>query len=232
MDPTAGLGLRDPLDPVHATLVLHQAVDVVAGEGERHGLHSTEIGGGVFEDLRFPALLFREMQIDPAHLSGEKSGFVAAGGGLHFHDDVLGIVGVGWQKRDLDGLLQFGRPDLQRLHLLLNQFPHLGVLLRRQHLVAVPDAFQGVDPLVEGVEEVLQFPMFPGHPAGAGGIGIDPRIGKFLFQFLAAGAQFIDIFLNIRRDHGSPHRLAKQLTANPLYSKKACRKRQARTSGQ
>ena len=100
------LGLRHALHAVHARLVLHDAIDAVAGHGEVDLLVAAHGAFGHGEHLDFPSLLVAEVLVHAEEVAGEDAGLVAARARADFHLSILAVLRVGGQQQQANILFK------------------------------------------------------------------------------------------------------------------------------
>ena len=154
-----------------------------------------------------PVLLFGKFEIGAEQFAGEERRFVTARGRLDFHDDVLGVVRVGRQERDLNLPLQLFRLRLEIGDVGGNELAQFRIAFAGKHFAVFRHLVERAGPGIEFFKEGLELPVLAGDPAALVGLRIDRRIGQSGFQFAAAHPQFFDISGDIFRYHVSRIRL-------------------------
>ncbi len=81
------------------------------------------------EHFDLPAVLLGKARVHAEDLGGKERGFVAAGAGADFEDDVLFVVGVLGQQQHLDLFFEGGLARLERGNLFLGHGAQIGVAL-------------------------------------------------------------------------------------------------------
>ena len=156
VNPPAGLRLRHPLHPVHAALVLQLGVGSLSVD---HADHFLEAADAVLADahhLHLPVLVLRVVHIHAVKLRRKQSRLVAAGAGADLQDNVLVIVGVLGEKKNLQLLFQILDPLPGIRQFLLGQLPHLLIGLLLQEKQAVLHVLLGLLILLIGVHQRRQ----------------------------------------------------------------------------
>ena len=110
VDPAAALRLGHPLHPVDAALVLEPGVGALAGDHEDDLLEAADPVLVDGDQLCPPPAPFRVMHVHPVDLGRKEGRLIAARAGADLHDNVLVIVGVLGEEKDLQLLLQFLHP--------------------------------------------------------------------------------------------------------------------------
>ena len=158
LDAALALGLGDALDAVHAGLVLHHRVDLLARDLELDGLEAAGLRRARGEDLDLPAAPLAEALVHLIEVAGKDGGLVAAHARADLDDGVLLVVGVGRDEQELDVVLERGELGLVGGDVLLEHGLLVGVRLV-QHLLG------GVD-VVERPEVLAGL----GHELGLAGV--------------------------------------------------------------
>ena len=96
------LGRGHALHAVHAAFILQLREDALAFDDGDDFLQSADARLGGREDFHLPALRFGVAGVHAEDFGGEERGFVAAGAGADFEDDVLFVVGILGQQQDLE----------------------------------------------------------------------------------------------------------------------------------
>src|SRR5580704_1574428 len=93
-------GGGDALDAVDAAFVLELGINFLALDGGDDFFYSTHLGGRAFHDFDFPALGFGVARVHAEEIAREDAGFITAGAGADFKDDVFVVDGiVGEEKK-------------------------------------------------------------------------------------------------------------------------------------
>lgn len=102
VDAALGLGDGDALDAVDAAFVFEALVDVRAADEEDDLLETAEVGGTGVDGFGFPSPGFGVAVVHAKEVRGEEGGFLSAGTGADFHDDVAVVGGIGWKQAALE----------------------------------------------------------------------------------------------------------------------------------
>jgi len=95
VNPPLRFGHRDALHAVHAALVLEMPVRLTATYRNDDFLISARVVLARRDDLGTHSVAFGVSQIHPQEICCEDAGFVAAGAGTNFDEDVFRVVRVG-----------------------------------------------------------------------------------------------------------------------------------------
>ena len=127
LDASLALGLGDPLHAVDARLEFEAGVGAVAGNLERDLLVPAEFGRVGAQDFRFEALRLRVHGVHAQERAREQSRFFPAGATSDLDDDVLVVVRVSRQQKDLQFLGKVFHRVFRGRSLFLGKFLHLFV---------------------------------------------------------------------------------------------------------
>ena len=182
LDAALALGLRDALDAVDATLVLHDGVDLLARDLELDGLEAAGVGWAAGQDLGLPTLGGDEALVHLEEVAGEDAGLVAADAGANLDDGVLLVRGVGRDEHELDVLLQLGELLLVGGDVLLQHGLLVGVGGVVQHLLGGVDVVEGADVLAGGRDEVGLAGVLLCQARVLLGVGDDGRVAELALE--------------------------------------------------
>ena len=134
VDPAAGFGLRDPLDPVDAAFIFHPGPGAPAVDQKIRFFDAAQLGVVVVEQLHSPAPGGGIHGVHAKQTVGKEGAFFAPYAAADFHNDVFFIVGILGQQQELEFLLQLSFRLFGGLKLLLAELLHLRVGLPGQQL--------------------------------------------------------------------------------------------------
>src|SRR5215216_1504371 len=101
MDPSTGLSRRDSLDAMNAAFILHAAVNTFTLNQCDDFLESTHARRTRRQDIDLPVQSLGIARIHSKNIGDEKPGFIAAGSGADFENDIPFIIGIPGQKEQL-----------------------------------------------------------------------------------------------------------------------------------
>ena len=186
VDPSAGLGLRDPLDPVDAGLKFQPGIGPVAGDHKVRLLDAAQLGLVVVEQTHLPAPAVGVHGVHAEERVGEEGALLAADAAADFHDDVLVVVGVPGQQQDFQLLLQLLQVLFGLGKFLLAQIPHVLVQLAVQHFPEILGLLGGLDIAAIGADDGLQLPLLPQKLGRGLGVGVKIGLGRPFRHFVVA----------------------------------------------
>ena len=184
MDPALRLGRGNPLDAMHAGLVLEVAEDAVALDGHARVLDPSRGVVARVHQGRLPPLPLRVTQVHAQKIGREEPCLVPAGAGTHLEDDAAIVVRIPGQEQDLQALVQAFEPRLRNGKLRPSHLAHFGV---RVGEVRLPVRDLRAHPLVlaERLHQLLELrPLLRhlGEPAAvADHLGV-PQVGGQPFE--------------------------------------------------
>ena len=138
------LGLGHALHAMHAALVLHARIHAVAFDDGDDFLQSADARLRRREHFHLPALGFGVAVVHAEDLRREQRGFVAAGSGADFQDDVLLVIRILGQQQHLQLFFDGANALFQAIELLLRIGAHLGIALVLEHRLALANAARQV----------------------------------------------------------------------------------------
>ncbi len=172
---------------MHAAFVLHARKHALAFDDGDHFLQAADARLGGRQHFHLPALRFGIALVHAEDLGREQRGFVAAGAGADFQDDVLLVVGILGQQQDLQLFLDLRDALLQLAQFLLGIGEHFGIGLVRGQRFALLDAARQVFVLAILLDHGLQFAVRLGSLLIALRVGDDLRRGQRLVQLFVFG---------------------------------------------
>ena len=137
VDAPARLCLRHALYPMHAALILQNRVRALPRHHKGHALHAADADFLHFHGLHFPAASLRIVHIHAVNLRRKESRLVAARTRADFYNHILIVVGILWQKENLQLVLQLLHTLLCLGKFLLQHLPHIVVGLPVKHCETV-----------------------------------------------------------------------------------------------
>src|ERR1022692_4100060 len=127
------LGGGNALHAMHAAFVLELRKNAVAFDDGDDFLQASGRRLRRGEYLHLPALRLGIAGVHAEDFGGEESGFVSAGAGADFEDDVLFVVGVFGQQQDFQLFFDGGDAGLQLVEFFLSVSAHLGIFFVGEH---------------------------------------------------------------------------------------------------
>ena len=106
-----------------------------------------------------PVLLFGKLEIGAEQFPGEERRFVTARGRLDFNDDVLGVVRIRRQKRELNLPFQLLRLRFEVGNVGGNEVAQLGIAFAGKHFPIFRHLVERAGPGVEFFKEGLELPV-------------------------------------------------------------------------
>ncbi len=191
MDPALGLGLGDPLHPVHAGLPAEQAEGVGAAHGEDCLFDPAEIALADRNRFDREPVAFGVPGIHPRQLRGEEPGLVPPGARPDFHDGVAVIVRVLGNDQLVQLGLEGGDGGRQACEIGSGQRDKLGIGLLGQF----PSLFQIILQAGEALRRLDdggEPGVFASQRLELGGIPRDLRVGQRMGDLLRAGERLAE----------------------------------------
>ena len=127
VDASARFRGRDALHTVDAALVLQLAVHPAALDRRDAFLEPADAGVAARHHVDLPALPLGVLAVHPEQLAGEQGRLVAARAGADLEDDVLLIVGILRDEKDLQIADEGVAPGGEGFQLFLRQLAHVGI---------------------------------------------------------------------------------------------------------
>src|SRR5215212_8999885 len=185
------LGLRHPLDPVRAPLVLEDRVGAVAAYLHGHLLETTDLGRARREGAMLEAEAVGVAGVHVVDLAREERRLVAAGPGPDLDDDVLVVVRVAVDELCPDALGEvldplFGAPRFGREELALLRVLGLGDQLPR-----VPLGLYRFEQFSRQLCSTPHARVLFGDPGVAPLVVEDVRVREFLSQRVVAAERLL-----------------------------------------
>ena len=146
------------------------------------------------EHFHLPALRFGVARVHAEDLGGEQRGFVAAGAGADFEDDVLLVVGILREQQNLQVVFDLADAALQFVELFLRIGQHLGIFLVGEDRLAFGDAASQVFVLAILFDDGRDFAMRLGSLLVFRRVVDDLRRREGVRQFLVAGFDLVEAF--------------------------------------
>lgn len=115
---------------------LEFGVGAFADDADDDFLVAAEFAVVFGDDLRLPAMIFGVAQVHPKQVSGKEGGFVAAGAGTNFKENVAAVVGILGQEQDLKLVFDDVELFLCFKNLFLGECLHLRIF---QHFLSSAD---------------------------------------------------------------------------------------------
>ncbi len=103
---SARLCLRHTLYPVHAAFVFQSGIRSLTAYHKVYFLHAADSDFVHVHGFHLPSLAFRVVYIKAVYFRRKKSRLVASRARPDFHDNILVVIGVLWQKENLKLLLK------------------------------------------------------------------------------------------------------------------------------
>ena len=193
LDAALALGLGNALNAVHAGLVLHNGIDLVALDLELDALEAASLAGAGVKHGHLPLLGLEEALVHLEQVAGKDCCLVATGGGADLDNGVLLIVGVAGDEHELDVFLQLGQlglvlGDVHLEHLLLVRIAGLA-----QHLLGSLDVIQRRDVLACGVHQVGLVRVLLVEARELLDVAGNGRIGKLLLKLLVGDDDLLEL---------------------------------------
>jgi hypothetical protein len=123
------------LNAVNAAFKTHLRVHLVALDHGDDFLDATGGGAGDRNDVDLPLVALGETLVHAQHFLGEQGGFVAAGAGADFEDDVLVVVRILGDEQGADGSVSLIALFLKLAQLLEGHGLEFGIGFRLDHLL-------------------------------------------------------------------------------------------------
>jgi hypothetical protein len=179
------------LDAVHAALELQAGPHPVGrrrlrADGDRRVLVAAQLGLGVVQHLRLPAVLLGVAQVHGQQVAREQSRLVAALAGLDLHDEVVAVVGVAGQEQLGELRLQRRDADLQGGGLLGER-----LVLRRQ-LAGRGQVVAGALQVAERADDGGQLRIAAAQLAGPCLVAVHGRVGERGLQLVVLAEQLTE----------------------------------------
>src|SRR5215831_19108066 len=131
VNPSLLLGGGDPLYTVNSAFIFQLRVHAVAFDDRNDFFQTADRGFRRREYLDLPALSLGIARVHSEDFGGEKRRFVSASPGADFEDDVLFVVRIFGDKKDLEFLFDDTHALLQAIQFFLRIRAHVGVFLVR-----------------------------------------------------------------------------------------------------
>jgi hypothetical protein len=147
-----------------------------------------------FHHFEFPALGFGVARVHAEEVAGENAGFVAAGAGADFQDDVFVVDGIMGKEEKFQLALGLFFADGEKLFFFLGHVAHFGVFGFDDHLMGAGEVLFNLLELAVFVDDGFEIGVLLGEFLEARGIGDDLGSGQFLGHFLVAGVELIEFF--------------------------------------
>ena len=159
--------------------VLEPAVHALALDERRDFLRAAHARVAQVQDLEAPTLALAVAGVHPEEVGGEQRGFVAAGARPDFKHDVLDVVRILRNEKDLQLGQERVAPDVERLQLLVGELAHVGVL---DELFGRGDLRGDVLVLAKLLDERLHLRQLFGVRTELHRVGLDGRVGHLRHQ--------------------------------------------------
>jgi hypothetical protein len=161
VDAPLGLGGGNPLDTVGTAFVFETAVHPFALDQGHNLLEAAHTGGVVIHHLYLPVAALGITAVHFIEVAGKQAGFVAAGTGPDFQQNVLLIQGIFGDQQLLELLFQAFFFPFQAFDLLFGQIFDLRIIIPEQ-LEALVEL--GIDLLIgpEGLNDFRYIGMLAG----------------------------------------------------------------------
>ena len=108
MDTTLGLGGRNALHAMHATLIPQTAEDIIAADLENHFLIPPGIAGAGLDQLLLEAVGLGVAGIHPVEIARKNRSLGATGTGPDLDDGIAVVIRLGREQGKHDRLFQLG----------------------------------------------------------------------------------------------------------------------------
>ena len=191
VDPSAGLGLRHPLDPVDPAFKLESGPGPLPFYCKGDLLDPTQFCFTQAVHLCFPAAALGVHGVHPVQGVGEQGRLLPAHAGPDLHNDILVVIGVLGQEQELKLSLQPLQLRVGLEQLLLSQLSHLRV---GQQLLCLSQALPGGQIASIGFHHRAQFILLLIQTGHRGGVVIGLRGGQScldLAVFCLNGGKFL-----------------------------------------
>ncbi len=159
--------------------VLEPAVHALALDERRDFLRAAHARVAQVQYFEAPTLALAVAGVHPEEVGGEKRGFVAAGARPDFKHDVLDVVRILRNEKDLQLGQERVAPDVERLQLLVGELAHVGVL---DELFGRGDLRGDVLVLAKLLDERLHLRQLFGVRTELHRVGLDGRVGHLRHQ--------------------------------------------------
>ena len=126
---------------MHAALVFQPRINTLAFDDGNDFFQTSNRRLRSGEYFHLPTLGFRVACVHPKHFGGKQSGFVAAGAGANFQDDIFFVVRILGKKQHFEFGSHCGNACFQFVELFLGIGAHLGIFFFREHDAAFSDSF-------------------------------------------------------------------------------------------
>ena len=163
MDASLRLGRWNPLHTMNAALVLEVSPDPLCGvtrvalDRELHILDAAKVARGLLDDLGFPLLRLRIVQVHAQEIASEQGGFCSTFSHLDLHDHITAVVLIARDEQPTQALLH-SRKFRRDVGKLLGERR-----IVRRHLGRRLDVVREGDPTVICVDDTAELGVSPIH---------------------------------------------------------------------
>jgi hypothetical protein len=188
VDAALRLGGGHALHAVDAAFVFHDAVHVISADFDDDFLEPADFGGAGVELLDLPAFGFGKTAVHAQQIGGKEAGFITAGAGANFEDDIAAFERIRRQDGLLDGFFEIDEALFENGNLGGGHLSEFFVLLGLGHDAVLGELDLGF--FIRGPvgEEFLQAAVLAQHVAGFFGVVVEVRAADDVFEVGEAGA--------------------------------------------
>ena len=194
VDAALAFRLGHALHAVHAGLVLHDGVHLVALHLELDFLVTACLGRGNVHKLDLPLLGRAEALVHLEEVACEDCRLVAAGSSADLHDDVLLVGGVRGNEHELDVLFEGGHLRFGLGNGLLRELLHVGI---GEHLLGVVDVAAACEVLARLRGERALVRVFLGEVVVCFLIGENRRVAHLRLELLVGGNDLLELLAHV-----------------------------------
>ena len=193
LDAALALGLGNALHAVHAALVLHDGVDLIARNLELDRLEAARVARARIKHLELPTLRLAEALVHLEEVARKNGRLVAASSRANLHDGILLVVRVARDEHELDVFLKLRKLSLVGGDVLLEH----GLLVRVRglalHFLGSLDIVERAQVLPSSGNELRLVRMLLGQTHVFLLICHNRRVRELLFELLIGSDEFFEL---------------------------------------